>query len=310
MSGLLPQFCGVGIEWRSAGARYASRAVSPAELEALAAVPGVRALNTQTRPNASAEQLEWLLRQPGLRGLTDLRCAAGQLDDAATQTLAKCCPQLSTLVLSGPSSSAWPPLHLLPALTDPSVTGDLAVGTALVQLSLCAGSRRLSVLVDNTGPVGAVQLSSALRALELLHLTALHLRFINGLHPVARLDWAAAFATLSALQSLSLTRPPAVDALLGAVGAGCVQLHSLRIRLGWLTDSEGRNVPTAGALATLLGRLPSLRSLSLCMPTLAGFIDGADAAEIELKTNDWHRLHGNLAAFVATHLHRATLLLE
>ena len=149
MSGLLPHFCRVGIEWRSAGDPHMPRRVSPAELEALAAVPGVRALNAQTRPDASAEQLDWLLRRPGLSGLADLRCAAGQLDDAATQTLAQRCPRLSTLALTGLSGGAVPPLHWLPALTDLSVRGSCAVGATVAQLAGCAELRRLTVFVDS-----------------------------------------------------------------------------------------------------------------------------------------------------------------
>jgi hypothetical protein len=214
VSGLLPHFCGVGIEWRSAGDPHWGHMVSPVELEALGAVPGVRALNAQTRPDASAEQLDWLLRRPGLRGLADLRCTAGQLDDAATQTLAQRCPRLSTLALTGLSGSAVPPLHWLPALTDLLLKGRCAVGATLAQLAGCAELRRLTVFVDSPHLQAAVPLSPALRPAEFPRLTTLRLRFVNGLGPAlaAQTDWGALFASLPALQSLCLTRSHAAQA--------------------------------------------------------------------------------------------------
>ena len=227
MSGLLPHFCGVGIEWRSAGDPHWSRRVSPADLEALGAVPGVRALNMQTRPDASAEQLDWLLRRPGLRGLADLRCTAGQLDEAATRTLAQRCPRLSILALSGLSGGAVPPLHWLPALTDLSVKGRCAVGATVARLAGCAELRRLTVFVDGPHLQAAVPLSPDLRPADFPRLTTLHLRFLNDLGPAlaAQTDWGALFASLPALQSLFLTRPHEVDELLAAVSAGCGRLR-------------------------------------------------------------------------------------
>ena len=63
-------------------------------------------------------------------------------------------------------------------------------------------------------------------------------------------------------------------------------------------------------MAALLDRLPSLRSLALSMPAFADFMEKAEPAEVEWKTNVWRRVHGRLAAFAASHPHRAALLVE
>jgi hypothetical protein len=314
----LLRFCHIGVEWRFSSLDHRSHfpaAVTAAELDALAAIPRLRSLDVQARLDVDSTMLASLLRRPGLSALTSLGCAQGQLDEAALRALVDCCPRLSTLWLedAGVPGCAEPPLQRLPALTDLSVEGCAYGEHSMDAVSHCASLRRLSFTGVVARSVHFVLLSGAVGAtLQHLSVDGLDVRFVDGSWlPAARVDWAAAFANLTALRSLDLEGSHGVDELLPVIGAHCTQLQSLRIRFAWLTSPEvlGSMVPSAAALASLLAALRPLRCVTLSMLPSAVYTSGHPMGMASVA-EQWRMVHGGLTAFAALHPQRVTLRLE
>jgi hypothetical protein len=291
--------------------------VTAAELDALAAIPRLRVLNVHGRWTAGPAQIESLVRRPGLRGLTALTCSGRQLDKAVTESLADHCPRLSTVKIFD-SNRSDPPLHRLPALTDLTVRVRHEGGLTMTAVVRCARLRRLTVTAVNSNgftprDVHAAMFSPNLRALEHLALPELDARGDDcRYHPVAQLDWGAAFAGLPALRSLQLKSPRGIDELLAAIGAVCVQLHSLTV----LSFGEanlfgslavGDPLPSATAVGALLARRPSLRSVSLMLPTRERCMGARSSSGDHTGERSRLHAHGDLCVLAALHRQRLSV---
>ena len=313
ISGSLLRFCDIKVDWSH---EEQLSNVSDAELDALAAIPRLCALNSCGRDTAGAAQLAPLVRRPELRGLTALTCGGYQLNEAVIEALEDHCPRLSTFAKW---DSTWtnPPLHRLPALTDLSVQIYRGNKQTMPTVLRCAGLRRLAIRSDPLGGcasrgVHAALLSPSLRALEHLSVHDLDALHADGRdQPAAQLDWAAAFANLPALRSLHLADPRGIDELLAAVGAGCAQLHSLRahcieVDLGELTGVRTA-FPSAASLSSLLARQPSLRSVALLLASRELFARAPSPIDERNRGAIWLSAHGDLSALAALHGQRLSV---
>ena len=305
----LLRFCDFSINWY-----HDRRSLSPvtaAELDALAAIPRLRMLNSCGRWTAGPVEIAALARRPGLRGLTTLACHG--LDGPSIRALAEHCPKLSTVATMG-SNGIDPPLHTLPALTDLTVRVNHAGGLTMAGVLRCAGLRRLNIRPDledgfTSRDAHAALFSPSLRSLEYLAVHGLDALHADGRNqPAVRLDWAAAFAQLPALRSLHLADPRGIDELLAAIGAGCAQLHSLRVHCIEVDfgDSTGIRAafPSAAALSSLLARLLSLRSVALLLASRERFIGAPSPMDERTRENIWRRAHDDLSALAALHPQR------
>ena len=290
--------------------------MSDAELDALAAIPRLCALNSCGRDTAGAAQLAPLVRRPELHGLTALTCGGYQLNEAVIEALAAHCPLLSTFAKW---DSTWtnPPLHRLPALTDLSVQIYRGNKQTMPAVLRCAGLLRLAIRSDPLGGCASRVVHAALHSPSLRVLEHLSVHDLDALHadgrdqPAAQLDWAAAFANLPALRSLRLKSPRGIDELLAAVGAGCVQLHSLSVRSNevYCDDSVGVAVslPSAAVLVELLARRPSLRCVALLLPTRERFTGARSSSDGRTRERIWRLAHGDLCVLAALHPHRLSV---
>ena len=315
ISGSLLRHCDVRINWNY-DRNFRCYPVSDAEQDALAAIPRLRALDSCDRQGAGPSQIAALVQRPGLRGLVSLVCGKRQLHEKSIGALAVHSPQLSTVTTQG-SSRTDPPLHRLPALTDLTVGVRHSGGLTMAGVARCGGLRRLSVWPDNSNgftarDVHAALLSPTLRTLEYLSVRGLDALHADGRYqPAAQLDWTVPFANLPALRSLHLEDPRGVDELLAAIGAGCAQLHSLSVHCDEVDcpDSAGVTaaLPSAAVLAELLDRLPSLRSVSLLLPTRERCV-GARSSSGD-RTGERRRLHayGDLCVLAALHRQRLSV---
>ena len=314
--GSLVRHCDILLQWRFDSGTYFTPSVSAAELDTLAAIPRLRALDARPRWSAGPAHVESLARRAGsLSGLTALSCAMQQLNQSAAEALAQNCPLLSTLTLGGARrlASAVPPVHLLSALTDLTIADNVDREDTMASISLCEGLRRLTFTTTVWArAVHAALVSPSLRSLQHLALFGIDLHHADGWsRPAAQVDWGAAFINLSSLRSLSLTRSHDVDGLLAVVGAHCEQLRSLRVRVPWLPapvlHTLGPTVPSASALELLLDWLPPSCDLVLSLPPAehCAALDQAD-----LRAVHWRRAHAELSGFAALYPHRVTLLLE
>jgi hypothetical protein len=313
VSGSLLRFCDIAVQWRDAN-QHISLPATEAQLDQLAAIPRVRTLDTQARPDTSCAELESLLRRPGLSGLTALRCVEEQLDQSVARVMAECCPRLSTLSLSvvGRSGASEPLLHLLPALTDLTLCGTAyADHRAAAHADRFARLRRLTFLGTLPRDVHSTLTYPSMRALEHLSVSGLDVRFVDGhQRSPAEVDWNAAFANLPALRSLSVADSYAVDELLAVVTAHCAQLQSLDIRLTCLAApvALGSAVPSVAALSAVLDRLAGVL-VTLRMPSLQRYASGHPEGRCP-SVDVWHRVHEELAGFAALQPRRAALELD
>ena len=309
ISGSLLRHCDIRIDWNY-DRSFRCYPVSDAEQDSLAAIPRLRALDSCDRQGAGPSQIATLVQRPGLRGLVSLVCGKRQLHEKSIGALAVHCPQLSTVSTQG-SSRTDPPLHLLPALTDLIVSVRHSGGLTMAGVARCSGLRRLSVSPDNSNGFTARDVHAALLSPSLRSLEYLSVRGLDALHtdgrdqPAAQLDWAAAFANLPALRSLHLSDPRGVVELLAAVGAGCAQLHSLRVHcievgLGELTGVRTA-FPSAAVLGSLLARQPSLRSVALLLASRERFARAPSPIDELTRENIWSRTHEDLTALAALH---------
>jgi hypothetical protein len=200
----LLRFCDIKINWRDDD-QYSP--VSDAELDGLAAIPRLRALNSCGRWHADPAEIESLVRRPGLHRLTALTCSGRQLDEAVTEALADHCPRLSAVKIFDTIRSD-PPLHLLPALTDLSVRVHHECGLIMAAVARCARLRCLTVSAASSKGYSSLDVYVALLSPSLRTLEHLCVHDLDALHtdgrnmPAVRLNWAAAFANLPALRSL------------------------------------------------------------------------------------------------------------
>jgi len=319
LSGSLLRFCDIRINWTNdRGSPFSP--VTDAELDALAAIPRLCALNSCGRWTACSAEIESLARRPGLRGLGALVCCKRQLGESSIGALADHCPRLSTVTTAG-SIATDPPLHHLPALTDLTVRVCHSGGLTMASVVRCARLRRLDIRPDSQNGYSPRDVHTSLLSPNLWGLERLSIHGLDALHadgrnqPAKQLDWAAAFANLPALRSLHLKSPRGIDELLAAIGVGCAQLHSLSVHSSLVDSPESVGVaaslPSAAVLSALLARRPSLRSVTLNLLGLHGCTEMRSDASSDDRARAliWRHACAELTALAALQHHRLRVTL-
>ena len=297
------------MQWRCNDGSYFTPSVSAAELDELAAIPRLRALDARPRWSAGPAHLESLSQRAGLSGLITLSCAMQQLDQSALQSLAQNCPRLATLCLGGARRPAktFPPVHILPALTDLTIADQVHVAreNTLIRIFLCAGLRRLALLAEvSANVVHAILVSPNLHSLEQLTVADSGSRSPPEHNQLAaQLD--AALVNLPSLQSLRLLDFFVVDPVLWGL-TRCPALRSLHIRIPWrpapagLRGLPGTSGPSAGSLDGLLIPNPALRVV-LSLPTFERWMEALRPAATlrEFHADSWRSVRGSQRARAA-----------
>ena len=290
-------------------------------LSGVARIPRVLSLDATNRGGLLQGQLAWLLSQPSLHGLRELRACTSSLDGRCALLMVKDLQHLQSLYLlsldaarsdvdrSGSGLLAM--LPLLPALTDLRITGSSwGASDGLIHAGQCARLKRLA-LGHLPGSLWQRLLTSrGLRHLSELELS--HARTLRPFHGADRVDWAACFSNLRYLTSLRLDTCFGVDGILAAVRAHCCTvMRSLFIRSSQLTDPADGQQGTAASEWTLHGSpLPSeyaLRQLAASLhpdcalvlqldpleessgdSAIAG--DSSSALDLDAGAEAWHRV--------------------
>ena len=273
ISGSLLRCADIGVRWCHPEPVWDQPPVSDEEIAAVAAIPRIRLLDTRHRHQFDPGQFDSLLTMPSapLRQLTALysgfiSTGCDALSSESMRLLSEHCPLLRTLHAVAPRDMEMDDfaeqLSLVAGLTDVEVA--IEVGQALLAYP---GLQKLTLRGLHEATWTLPLTSPNMQQLKELTLVNVAAASAHGMHaPPSPIDWAACFANLHSLQSLTIEQCASIDVVLSAVLAqGSASLRCLSItvlddglapyrssRLFSFLSLVGCSAPSVEALCQLL----------------------------------------------------------